>query len=185
MGSSIPNLSVDPLLLHPLLRAPALGPAAAAPSAAATPASAPAATTAHHSVFTSGSTRPRQRSEASKLKFPIDVPDVVKSAIANFLPSDRQCLAKVNHRKHGSIYYWGLRLETKPEGDWEFSYNKPKERAQLWICHGDDRCRNPKRAIEITNKQTSCATTHLDTQHKVKCARTTVAKQKSVPIYTT
>ena len=89
----------------PAALAPALAPAAVAPGAAPTPASAPAATPALHSVFASGSTRPRRGSEASKLKFPIDVPDVVKSAIANFVPSDGQFLAKVNHRNPSSIHH--------------------------------------------------------------------------------
>ena len=130
--------------------------------------------------FTSGTTRPRRGSEASKLKFPVDVPDMVKSVIANFVPSDGQFLANVNHRSPSLIHYWGVRLGTKPEEEWEFSNNKPKERAQLWICLGDDRCRNAMRAIKITNKQTSSATTHLDTQHKVKSARTTVAEPNQV-----
>ena len=62
MVNSIPKLSVDPLLLQLIATpAPGLAPvAAAAPAAAPTPASAAAATTALHSVFTSGSTQPRR-----------------------------------------------------------------------------------------------------------------------------
>ena len=92
---------------------------------------------------------------------------MVKSVIANFVHSDGQFLAKVNHRSPSSIhYYYGVRLETKPEEEREFS-NEPKEHAQLWICLGDDRCRNAMRTIKITKKQASSDTTHLDTQHKV------------------
>ena len=79
--------------------------------------------------FMSGSTRPRRGSEASKLKFSIDVSDVVKSNIAGFVPSDDQFLAKVNHRHSSSIHYCGVRLEIKPTEEWEFANNKPKERA--------------------------------------------------------
>ena len=181
MVSSILKLSVDCAAAAPVAApAPALAPAAVAPGTAPAPACAPAATTALNSVFTSGSTRPRRGSEVSKLKFPFDVPDVVKSVIDNFVPNNGQFLAKVNHRNPSSIRYcWGVRLENEPEEEWEFS-TEPKERAQLWICLGDDRCRNAMRAIKITNKQTSSATTHLDTQHKVKSARTTVAEPNQV-----
>ena len=110
------------------------------------------ACTALHSIFTLGRTRPRRGSGASKLKFPIDIPDVIKSAIANFVPSDGQVLAKVNHPNPGSIHYRGARLEIKPEEEWEFANHKPRERAHLWICLGDDRCRNAKHGIKITNK---------------------------------
>ncbi|CAN0458440.1 unnamed protein product, partial [Laminaria digitata] len=112
------------------------------------------------------------------VKFPTDVPDVVKAAIDNYGPSDGHFLAKVNHRSPGIIGFWGVRLDTKPEAQWVFDKNKPKERSQLWVCLADDKCRTAQRTIKITNKQTSSATTHLDTQHKIKSTRTAVAKEK-------
>ena len=112
--------------------APALAPAAVAPGAAPAPASSPATTTALHSVFTSGSSRPRRGSEASKLKFPVDVPDVGKSDIVNFVLRHGRILAKVTHRNPSSVHYcWDVRLITASEEEGEFS-NEPNERAQLW-----------------------------------------------------
>ena len=105
------------------------------------------------------------------------MPDVVKSAIVNFVPSDAEFLAIVNHRNPSSIhYYCGVQLETKPGEGRDFYNNKKKQRAQMWTRLEDDRYRNAMRGIKITNKQTSSATAHLDTQHKVKSARTTVAE---------
>ncbi|CAN0532232.1 unnamed protein product, partial [Laminaria digitata] len=112
------------------------------------------------------------------VKFPTDVPDVVKAAIDNYGPSDGHFLAKVNHRSPIIIHFWGVRLDTKPEAEWVFDKNKPKERSQLWVCLADDKCRTAQRTIKITNKQTSSATTHLDTQHKIKSTRTAVAEEK-------
>ena len=156
MVSSIPKLSVECAAAAPdAAPAPTHAPAAVAPGAAPAPVSAPAATTALHSVFTSGSTRPRQESEVSKLKFLVDVLDVVKPAIANFVRSEGRVLPNVYHRNPSSIDYWGAWLETKPEEEWQVSNKKPKERAQLWICLGHDRCRNAMPAIKISNKQTS------------------------------
>ncbi|CAN0455862.1 unnamed protein product, partial [Laminaria digitata] len=48
----------------------------------------------------------------------------------------------------------------------------------LWVCLADDKCRTAQRTTKITNKQTSSATTHLDTQHKIKSTRTAVAEEK-------
>ena len=156
MVSSIPKLSVECAAAAPdAAPAPTHAPAAVAPGAAPAPVSAPAATTALHSVFASGSTRPRQGSEVSKLKFLVDVLDVVKPAIANFVRSEGRVLPNVYHRNPSSIDYWGAWLETKPEEEWQVSNKKLKERAQLWICLGHDRCRNAMPAIKISNKQTS------------------------------
>ena len=73
-----------------------------------------------------------------------------------------------------------MRLETKPEDDWEFS-DKPTERAQLWICLGDDRCRNAKRTIKITNRPP--ALQRIWTRSTRSRVRAQLWQNKSVNIY--
>ena len=56
------------------------------------------------------------------------MPDVVKAAIDRYVPSEGNFLAKVNHQSPSIIYFWGVRLDTKPEADWVFDKNNPRER---------------------------------------------------------
>ena len=86
----------------------------------------------------------------------------------------------MNHHDPSSIHSWGVQIEIKPEEEWEFANNKQKERAQLWIRLEGEKCRHANRDIKITNKQTSSATTHLDTQHKMKRERTAVCGRPKV-----
>ena len=71
--------------------------------------STPAATSVALSL-TLGGTKPRGgegRGSSSSLKFPRDVPDVVKTAINNYVPSEDYYLAKVNHGNPSIIHSWG------------------------------------------------------------------------------
>ena len=57
------------------------------------------------------------------------MPDVVKTAINNCVPSEGYYLAKVTHRSPGITIFWGVRLDTKPVDEWDFVMNKRRNAA--------------------------------------------------------
>lgn len=141
-------------------------------------AASPAALAPIFDVRNSGS-RGRSKGKTTGLKFPEHVPIAVKVAISNYTPDEGRYIARPNTRSPSVIHFWGVRLDTKPEEEWRYDdKGKPLEREQFFLCQADEECRNKKRMIKITSKQTSSATTHLDKQHNIKSSRTQAADEK-------
>lgn len=100
--------------------------------------------------------------EASKLKFPADVPAAVKSAVVSYRPPAGHQISKISPIHRSISMYYGVRLEI---GDGP--HTQPG-RKQKWACLADHDCRaKPNNLLAISAGGTSGGTTHLQSKHGI------------------
>lgn len=113
--------------------------------------------------------------QAKNLRFPDNVPAAVRKAIETYTPPTGFSIAEISSAARTPIMFWGVRLDID-----DAAVGTGSSRPQEWACLANHKCRSIKKRLKITSSQTSGATTHLSTTHKLESPVSAATRKRCV-----